>query len=88
MPISTPAQATIFNDDYENIGGYVQDDSRIPFYNEPNSGEMFRVGEPFLVLMGEGTYSSTDAQGDAAVVFFSQGIITSSDRDWETFPLN
>lgn len=52
MPITNPAEAAIFNADYDILAEYVQDDSRIPYYNPSDSGEMVQPGEPLLVKFG------------------------------------
>jgi hypothetical protein len=52
MPISNPAQASVFNADYDIVGEYVTDDSRVPYYNPADSGVMIQPGEPVLLKWG------------------------------------
>lgn len=49
MPISSPDKATMFNESYPIVGEYVQDDSRIPYFNPADSGVTVLPGEPLVV---------------------------------------
>lgn len=52
MPITNPDQAKVFNDDYDRLGTYITDDTRVPYYNPADSGVMVQPGEPVLMQFG------------------------------------
>ena len=64
MPITNPAQAQMFNDDYDIIGQYRTDDDVIPYYNPPDSGQLILPGEPMVI-----------EQANAYYVYMAQGPI-------------
>lgn len=49
-------QATMFNEDYPNIGRLVSDDERIPYFNPADATLTILPGEPVLVEMGGDQY--------------------------------
>lgn len=44
-----PTRAAIFNADYTNLGEYVTDDSRVPYFNPADSAVMIEPGELVLI---------------------------------------
>lgn len=56
MPITNPTQAQMFNDSYDVVGQYRTDDDRIPFYNPPDSGQMYLPGEPIIIEQASAYY--------------------------------
>lgn len=83
MPSTAPEQAKQFHPDFASLGTYVQDDSRIPYFNPSDSGISIHSGEPVLVQW----------QG-ASRVFVAQSEIHPGDtgmllRRWtQDFPAN
>jgi len=50
MAISpAPTRSAIFNADYTNLGEYVTDDSRVPYFNPVDSDSMIEPGELVLI---------------------------------------
>jgi len=54
MTISNPSQAQMFSANYDALGQYLTDDDLRPFYNPPDSGVMYQMGEPVLLPEGAG----------------------------------
>ncbi len=75
MPITTPATAEMFNANYDVLAEYVQDDSRIPYYNPSDSGVMISPGEPLLVRWGPITATTADDADLEARVYMAQSRI-------------
>lgn len=75
MPISNPDSAAMFNEDYDILAEYVQDDSRIPLYNPSDSGEMFQPGEPIPVRWGADEDPSSATDDLECRVYMAQGRI-------------
>ena len=51
-----PNRAAIFNADYANLGEFVTDDSRVPYYNPPAEDIMLEPGEPVLFTWDGATH--------------------------------
>lgn len=56
MPITNPAQASMFNTDYDAVGAYRSDDDRIPYFNPSDSGVLVLPGEPMIIEMANAYY--------------------------------
>ena len=52
MPSTATNKATMFGDDYDRLGHYVQDDTLVPYYNPADSGVDILPGEPILIQFG------------------------------------
>jgi hypothetical protein len=52
MPVSSPAKAEMFNEEYPIIGRYITDDDRIPYFNPADSGLTVLPGTPLLITRG------------------------------------
>jgi predicted RecA/RadA family phage recombinase len=54
MITPAPARSTGVNANYNILGHYVQDDSRIPYYNATAAAYMIEPGEPVTMTWGAG----------------------------------
>ena len=60
-----PHRSTGVNEAYEVLGEYVQDDSRVPYWNPSDSDSMIEPGEPLPITWGTG---ASVAMANAAIM--------------------